>query len=267
MDYEDRLIIYIDILGFSKFVNDTTLSKIDTSEKIKKIDSFLKMINNFFNDDKFSTLSKSRQTTSFSDLIVMSINLEEVDNLDFEIAEIYHLLISSAFHGFLLRGAIVYGKLIHTKDVIFGSGLIDAYEKERNIAKYPRIIIDDVVYADYLALYEKRLTIHNAKNYISRDIDGIYYIDLFYELRDSTDNVWEYTRILNSYCNILLELIGNPTLFDKYTWLKDKFIAHVNYNKELLGHWFPDSSITKDDIGTMKMILDDFNNDNFKKIL
>jgi hypothetical protein len=189
MDYEDRLIIYIDILGFSNFVNYTSQTKINTSEKIKRIDNLLTMIKNFFSDEhEILRLSKTRQTTSFSDLIVISISLEDIDYMDSEIYDVFYLLLNATIRGFLLRGAIVYGKIIHTKNVIFGPGLIDAYNREKTIAKYPRIIIDDVIVADLKDLPSKSDSAKNCEHIISRDADGIYYIDFLKSVRYEVDN-------------------------------------------------------------------------------
>ncbi|GBU28912.1 hypothetical protein R84B8_02474 [Treponema sp. R8-4-B8] len=115
--YEDRLIIYIDILGFSNFIDLTSQSKINYSEKLLAINNLLNILKNYFKVEyKNLKVSKTRQFTSFSDLLVVSINLKEISNIAFEIYEIYNLLNETIYKGFLLRGAIVYGKIIHTKD-------------------------------------------------------------------------------------------------------------------------------------------------------
>ena len=43
----------------------------------------------------------------------------------------------------LCRGAVTYGKLIHTKEMIFGPALVQAYETESKAALYPRIILSE----------------------------------------------------------------------------------------------------------------------------
>ena len=269
MDYEDRLIIYIDILGFSNFVNYTSQTRINTSEKIERIDKLLAMIRHFFKEEhQVLQLSKTRQSTSFSDLIVISISLEEIDNMDIEIYEVFYLLLNATIRGFLLRGAIVYGKLIHTKDVIFGPGLIDAYNKEKTIAKYPRIIIDDVIVADLKDLPEKSKNAKSCEQIISRDTDGIYYIDFLKSARYEADNFREYTIFLSSFCDILLEMIDNPSLSEKYEWLKNKFTNHVNTYADAFNFTFLDEEeLTKDDLGTYKMLLSEFRDKSFKNKL
>jgi hypothetical protein len=270
MDYEDRLIIYLDILGFSSFVNYTTLTKLNTLEKIKKIDMFLSMLKKFFYIDKKNiNVSSTRQVTSFSDLIVISINLKEIDNLDYEISEVFYLLLNSLCQGFLLRGAIVYGKLIHTYDSIFGTGLIDAYNKERTIAKYPRVIIDDVIISDLHDLQnrEKYGDIkRDTDDFISRDSDGLYFIDIFKSLREYADNFWQYTKILSSICDILSAQIGAPLLLEKYTWLRDKFIAHVNEYSKLFDYSFENTNVTRD-LSLFKACLADFDEKEYREMV
>ncbi|HHT97255.1 MAG TPA: hypothetical protein GXZ90_05110 [Clostridiales bacterium] len=266
MDYEDRLIIYIDVLGFSDFVNYTTISKVNQKLKIEQINKFLTMISEFF-DDKNSSLrlSKTKEVTSFSDLIIVSIKLDEIDNLDLEIMDVFYLLLNATFKGFLLRGSIVYGKIIHTKNVVFGSGLIEAYSREKKLAKYPRIIIDKAIVKDL-----KELSLNNPvsslDDIIKYDVDGLLYIDMFKEMRNHSDNFWQYTQILKSLTGILLNMIGNPILYEKYNWLIEKFVAEIEENSEALNYSFGDKVITQFDLEVFHLYLSDFSKDDFKKM-
>ena len=265
MDYEDRLIIYIDILGFSNFVNYTSQTKINSSEKIKRIDNLLTMIKKFFNIEYDPIrLSETRQTTSFSDLIIISISLEDIDYMDSEIYDVFYLLLNAMLKGFLLRGAIVYGKLIHTKEVIFGPGLIDAYNREKTIAKYPRVIIDDVIVSDLKDLPSKSKFARSCERIISRDFDGIYYLDFLKSAREEVDNFREYALFLSSFCDILLNMMDNPSLNEKYLWLENKFVNHVNMYKKIFNFSFEDEKISKDDLGAFKMILYEYRDKSFK---
>ena len=45
----------------------------------------------------------------------------------------------------LIRGAVTIGPLYHESGLIFGQGLVSAYDMESCVAKYPRIIVDDTV--------------------------------------------------------------------------------------------------------------------------
>jgi hypothetical protein len=50
-----------------------------------------------------------------------------------------------ALHGVFTRGSIVKGPLWMNKSFVFGGGLVDAYEEERERAFYPRVIANDEV--------------------------------------------------------------------------------------------------------------------------
>jgi hypothetical protein len=267
MDYEDRLIIYLDVLGFGSFVNYTSESRVNVSEKIDKIDSCLSMINKFFRTNpKSLQLSNTKKVTSFSDLIVVSVNTSEIEFLDHEIMEVFYLLINSIYKGFLLRGSIVYGKLIHTDEVIFGSGLIEAYERERTISKYPRVIIDSAIANDLIELAKNNGT-STLKDIIVCDNDGIYYINIFSGLRSYTDNYWQYTKILDAICEIIINMFDNPILKEKREWLIEKFVEHIEENSESLKYSFESNPINTFELRTFQSYLSEFDSDKYKKML
>ena len=61
----------------------------------------------------------------------------------------YELLIDLMFlcidlinKGIYVRGGVVFGDIIHNKNISWGPALIEAYKLEENDAIYPRIIID-----------------------------------------------------------------------------------------------------------------------------
>jgi hypothetical protein len=54
-------------------------------------------------------------------------------------------------HGYLPRGVITRGKLVHDDAIIYGAGLIEAYEYERDHVGQPRIAIHDKVISDVRA--------------------------------------------------------------------------------------------------------------------
>jgi hypothetical protein len=50
--------------------------------------------------------------------------------------------IASSIKGFLLRGGITIGEIVHDDEAVFGPGLNRAYELESAVAYYPRFVID-----------------------------------------------------------------------------------------------------------------------------
>jgi hypothetical protein len=76
--------------------------------------------------------------TCFSDNIVLSYAPDGAARALADAAFIGQTLLRG---GYLPRGAITVGKLIHTDEIIFGAGLIDAAEAEKATVIVPRIAI------------------------------------------------------------------------------------------------------------------------------
>jgi hypothetical protein len=130
------------------------------------------------------------------------------------------------------------GKIYHNHELIFGPGMIDAYNSEKKLAIYPRIVLTEEI----LSLTEKYYQVHNgsklekeyAKLLVKRDFDGLYYVDYF----SSAVNEIDEPSNRRNYCDDLqgkiqeLSLIRDLDLKPKYLWLKEKYDAAM---KDLWG--------------------------------
>jgi hypothetical protein len=77
--------------------------------------------------------------------------------------------------GLFVRGAICIGDLFvrekpRSRAMVFGPGLVKAYELEHTVAVFPRVILDDEV-AGALA---------QPHSYVGRGDDGVYFMDYLY---------------------------------------------------------------------------------------
>ena len=72
------------------------------------------------------------------------------------------------------RGAVVYGEAFHRGRVLFGPAVVKAYELERDVAKYPRVLVDgavkNAVWQYHLGLWRGRL--------LRQDVDGCWFINV-----------------------------------------------------------------------------------------
>jgi hypothetical protein len=50
--------------------------------------------------------------------------------------------LGAAINGFLLRGGVTVGDIVHEDEIVFGPGLNRAYHLEDKIALYPRFVVD-----------------------------------------------------------------------------------------------------------------------------
>jgi hypothetical protein len=87
---------------------------------------------------QYETASKIRVST-FSDNVVASNTRAVQEHFLYTLAVIQFMI---AGMGFLLRGGVTIGQIVHEKDVVFGPALNRAYEIESTVAVMPRIVID-----------------------------------------------------------------------------------------------------------------------------
>lgn len=134
--YEDRVVIFYDVLGWKTKIVGAGVDR----EKIGRLRRMILQHVRFF---KHQNLGPEVNATTFSDNVVISFVPGEYLSLYLQDIAIIQLI--SAISGFLIRGGITFGKVIHDHEVVFGPGLNRAYELESKIANYPRILIDETV--------------------------------------------------------------------------------------------------------------------------
>lgn len=133
--YERRGVLFCDILGW----RDQITRAGDDAEKIGRLRRMLlrpiqtlRQGKEFGHNFRFST---------FSDNIVISCppDIEEVGHMVFNTAS---FVSASVKNGFLIRGGVTIGDVVHDDHVVFGPAPNRAYELESKHANVPRIIVD-----------------------------------------------------------------------------------------------------------------------------
>lgn len=122
--HEQRAILFLDVLGFSRLVHEGCESLIE---------------------DALSVTSARYQSTfevsAFSDNMAVSVQFER----GYEFLELIHfssyLTWKLLNKGVLSRGGIAVGTLHHKNGIIYGPALVEAYQLESQVAIYPRIVI------------------------------------------------------------------------------------------------------------------------------
>lgn len=169
--YQDSIIGYIDILGFSDLVKD---DRVDTILRAMRI--IRRRLNRI---DEFP--KTPLRHTMFSDTVVFSAELTD-EGIVALIHNVAYLTAALFLKGIFCRGAITKGQLYHREATIFGPALINAHRQESRLAIYPRIIIP----------YELALRFLDIKNaghhrdlhrgigdYFRHDFDNQYHVDIF----------------------------------------------------------------------------------------
>lgn len=246
--YENRLVAFIDILGFSEIVKQSK----DNNDKINLIYSVLKYLKDWetsknwdlksieIEEDaqikgvKSFDISSKTNSTSFSDSIVVSVSVENnlnemTSTLIANLAYIGAILIEQ---GILFRGGLTIGDIIHNEfGTVFGQGLIEAYLLESKSAKYPRIILSDKLIEQLNYPLKTKKNRYPYHQYIKRFEDGcvgMHQMNYYQVVQNSTLITQEkLTKSLNKIRRVIiagLDLSFEKTqVYEKYKWLANQY--------------------------------------------
>jgi hypothetical protein len=148
--YEDRILAYIDILGWTDVVRRSSTEQ-SGIEDISTALKALRMAEERARIIRDHETGQSRQhlaleVTLFSDTAVLSCrpNMLAITIL---VSQVQWFCVDLMLAGLFTRGAIVRGLLHHKDGVIVGPALVEAHQLESTVAKYPRILLADEVTA------------------------------------------------------------------------------------------------------------------------
>lgn len=141
VQYKTSLVTYIDILGFRRLLQDKTAAEISR---------ILRIVKTAARHDEETEADFDRLYEHFSDLTIRAVNVSSADYLLFRPSVLEYELQSIAkvqieliqHHGILMRGGIAVGPLVKSWGLVYGAGMVKAYELETQ-AKHPRVILHD----------------------------------------------------------------------------------------------------------------------------
>ncbi|MGD1212606.1 MAG: hypothetical protein ABR973_14755 [Candidatus Acidiferrales bacterium] len=163
--YEEQFTAFIDFLGFGE-----VSAKSDEDARMKILDLLLALSAQRGEFDMQSTVQGATTTTrlrpaisTFSDHIVISYPLEAIRSVArpgvarpdeyltarlvlHDFCEMSSRIAAAALQiGFLIRGGASIGPLYHSKGVVFGEALIDAFGIESRTSVYPRVVLSRAI--------------------------------------------------------------------------------------------------------------------------
>jgi len=139
LNYEERVILFLDFLGFRELIDDT----IENPSRIQEITDAIDHLAEIADETEFYP---TQRVTQFSDSMVVSYAVHERSAVFELLNDIAFCLVDLVERGFLLRGAVTCGDLLHTKKHLLGPAMVRAYELESKCARFPRVIIDENVF-------------------------------------------------------------------------------------------------------------------------
>ena len=235
-EYERRIILFLDFLGFKEIVENTVRDD-------EKLQSLLKAIDRLYDiGQEDADLYKTRSITTFSDSVVLSYAIHEQSAVFYLLNDIAFAVIDLAIQGYLVRGAVTVGDLVHTTRYLVGPAMVTAYEMESKLAKTPRVLIDrKLVSIARKAHAEQHDGKHEAdyvRNFMTKDEDGHHYLNYV-----SWKSVVEIVGMDDDNYPLYLRDIGiilkrglaktDPGVLSKYLWIHEQYVAAIEQFEKL----------------------------------
>jgi hypothetical protein len=184
--FPTRYLAFVDVLGFRNViqrmtadrelfttVRDALKSLQKQADQFRKYNRQVASKGRVFKEARSAPLPIPKgdlQMTAFSDSYVLSETFPAWHVL----AAVQALGTRFLRAGILTRGAIVVGHAYHRNDVLFGPAVVEAYELEQEVAKYPRILVTDAVRGKVWG-YHTGLC---SGELLKQDVDGCWYVNL-----------------------------------------------------------------------------------------
>ena len=218
IEYEEKFVAYIDILGFKEMIEQSPEECKDT---IRKIVSQFEEISRFYN---FSAISSCKM---FSDCICISCKKSDSYIGSF-MQWISFFQANLAENGIFIRGGLAIGRHFENEQIIFSKGLVNALELEKK-AVYPRILIHPEIIGLLQDKHIKGFPPNFApKNFALKDNDERYFLDYLnsYRLQGSFFSL-KFPFHKNSIEKQIKLNLNNPKIIYKYWWLAEYYNLKV----------------------------------------
>lgn len=192
-EYQERIVAFIDILGFGALVKS-----LESNKALHEL-LFLSLnqIKSFKEQSEIhGTATSEFEVSCFSDSIVMSTNEYGLSSIVWACGWLQIQLLSN---GILTRGGISKGKTLHAKDILYGVGMLNAYQIESKVAIYPRIVLDP-----HPTFQVCKDDSNFSLGFFKEDTDGLNYIDPF-----------SFPGVIGHSCPAVCEMAGCKSIESK----------------------------------------------------
>lgn len=210
IEYSERLVAFIDILGFSQIISS------DFSNDIDYIKFFNKNLSHVVKILK-EEYGKVFSIKMFSDCICLSCE-PDPEKLEYILSELSFIQLYFSTDNIFIRGGFAKGKHFENENLIYSKGLIRAYELEKT-SIYPRILISD----DVVELIKKEGI--NQRNdgkfdFLMKSPDGLYFLDYLDYLHSDYIEADDFLKSHKaSIINQVRKNKHNNRIVEKYKWL------------------------------------------------
>jgi hypothetical protein len=242
---EPRYCAFLDILGFKEILK--TIETQPTSLMTDRLISALNFMSEEVNEPAYSAdLPVYEETpegvvarelgdprlTYVSDCVIISTE-HTPDGLKALCRKVSKIWLDLAWDGFFCRGAISEGLLFHHRDIVFGTGYLNAYNLE-NKAAYPRVIFDPHI-VELVGGFPQKFPLCPPTAH--RGDDGYVYLRYF-PYRFFPPYASDWTTFLLRVREHISKCLASTTgpVLAKYIFLKDEFNFCVHRYRGMLEH-------------------------------
>jgi hypothetical protein len=134
--YKRKVVAFYDIMGWGTKITDAG----DNIERVTQLKNIVRMFS-ALRGERGSGTEFAERMTSFSDNVVVSTTTSPNAIITWVIRLGMTQLLGAQI-GFLIRGGVTIGKIVHDDYVVFGPALNRAYYLECEVADKPRIVLD-----------------------------------------------------------------------------------------------------------------------------
>jgi len=239
--YESRIVAFLDVLGWADAV-DESVDSVDLTQQLGIAMQGLAAEVDRVSWQREQVLPGGwpgdPMMTHFSDSLLISFSTERFSKNNMEMM-LTAVILRLMFHGFVIRGAVSYGPMIHREAMAYGPAMIEAYKLEKNEAIMPRVILDNHLAKEWGVsepVKNRDGSIHGYLKYWRLDEDGWYFFDHFsnpYGVPlsllglESQERRSTFQRYMNKWRELIIRRLDENRVrshvFRKYVWLARHF--------------------------------------------
>jgi hypothetical protein len=216
--YQTRVLAFVDVLGWSSLIRRSQ-SDSEVLAELDRVSASLS-VSSWLGKEFFEKLSEDDMRDirggQFSDTFVIS-GPATPRSARAIIGAVLIVTDQIADLGHYVRGAVVTGALRHDDEGIFGPALLDAYCLEREVAKYPRVLVTD----ETDRLLKDVAGEERSWPFVRTDFDGLKYLSLVPHLDFIPSAVIEICRARRTTVRTRLRLDhADLKLTAKHNWMR-----------------------------------------------
>lgn len=228
MVYNEHFVAFLDILGFKSII-DATAKNSDECERIFKVLNYIAKVRTENYDNAKGLILND--VSVFSDSIVISypVNLSIGGALFHVLMDIVFICIDLLSAGIFVRGGVTCGQMYHDKNICFGPAMIKAYKLESEVAKYPRVVVDECALKMGLKYPGCTNSVDLEEEFLlsllCSDEAGIFYLDFLSQRQEYDDDETYICGIRKARRCIKEQLAKNhpPQIQEKYIWFAEYY--------------------------------------------